>query len=68
MSISEGLYKHYKGNVYKVLGLARHSETQEDLVLYKTTMATSLVWARPLKMFEELVETPEGKVPRFKRL
>jgi len=69
--IVPGIYKHFKGNRYRVLGLAQNSETGETLVIYQRQLHTAdegeiKTWARPLKMFEELVTVEEGKqVPRF---
>ncbi len=65
-----GVYKHYKGHTVKVLGVAKHSETLEDLVVYDHmgTNELSDLWVRPLAMFLEDVEWPEGsgtRVPRF---
>ena len=63
-----GIYKHYKtGNLYKVIGIGKHSETLEDLVFYEALYDNpkSKLWARPVKMFSEEVDTPEGKKPRF---
>lgn len=68
MSITPGLYQHYKGPRYRVIGVARHSETEEELVVYRTCYGDESLWIRPLAMFTELVETPEGKVPRFRYL
>ncbi len=61
-----GKYKHYKGHEYEVIGLARHSETLEDMVVYKALYGEGETWVRPLKMFEEVVERDGLKVPRFK--
>jgi hypothetical protein len=61
-----GLYEHFKGNHYKVLGIARHSETLEELVVYQAQYGESRLWVRPLKNFEELVEIGGHKVPRFR--
>lgn len=64
--IEPGKYKHYKGNFYKVIGVAKHSETMEDMVYYQCLYGDYGFWVRPLKMFEETV-TVDGKlVPRFK--
>lgn len=62
-----GKYRHYKGKEYEVLGVAKHSETLEDLVVYKALYdnETSSLWVRPLKMFLEEVEVEGEKVPRF---
>ncbi len=49
------IYRHYKGNLYKVIGFAKHSETLEDLVIYKS-VETEQTWARPQKMWNEVVD------------
>lgn len=67
-SIKLGIYEHYKKNKYKVLGVVVHSETLEELVLYKALYGERLTWVRPLKMFLEKVEIEGNKVPRFKFL
>lgn len=74
--IKLGKYKHYKGKEYEVIGVAKHSETLEDLVVYKALYGNHDLWVRPLKMFLEDVKVdgnpvkPNGhgarKVPRFK--
>lgn len=65
-----GIYEHYKGNRYKVLGVAKHSETHEDLVMYEALYENELskLWVRPLTMFLEDVEIEGKKVQRFKFL
>ena len=65
-----GVYKHYKGNKYLVIGLAKHSETNEDLVVYIPIYESDLsrIWVRPLEMFLEDVEIEGKKVPRFEYL
>ncbi|EGG29325.1 protein of unknown function DUF1653 [Aequoribacter fuscus] len=68
MSIPLGYYEHYKGPRYHVIGVARHSETEEEFVVYRTCYGDESLWVRPLSMFSELVETPEGKIPRFRFL
>lgn len=60
-----GKYKHYKGNEYEVLGVARHSETMEELVVYKALYGDGEMWVRPLGMFNEEVEVEGKMVPRF---
>ena len=62
--IKPGKYEHFKGGQYEVLGVAKHSETLDDLVIYKNSEGN--LWARPLKMFSEEVEFKGKKVPRFK--
>ena len=63
-----GRYRHYKGGEYLVLGVAKHSETLEDLVVYEALYDNdvSKLWARPLAMFTGEVEIDGQKVPRFK--
>lgn len=66
MTLQTGLYKHYKGSEYRVLHLARHSETEEWLVVYQQCYGDKAVWVRPLSMFTEQVIIASGnKVPRF---
>jgi hypothetical protein len=60
-----GLYRHYKGNLYEVLGVATHSESGERLVVYRPCYAERGLWVRPLAMFLEQVSTAEGPVARF---
>lgn len=72
-SIEPGLYRHYKGGLYKVFGIARHSETLELLVMYEALYKNDLgqLWVRPLSMFLENVQ-PGGPssppMPRFTRI
>lgn len=63
-----GLYQHYKGNEYTVLGLVRHSETQEELVLYRQEYGDRSLWVRPREMFLETVNVDSQEVPRFRRM
>ncbi len=63
--IEPGIYKHYKGNEYQVLGVAKHSETLEELAVYKALYGSGEMWVRPLAMFEEQVEWNGKRVPRF---
>jgi hypothetical protein len=65
MSLQAGLYRHYKGADYKVLGTVRHSETEETLVLYQALYGEFGLWVRPLAMFAESVEVDGEQVPRF---
>lgn len=60
-----GLYQHYNGKYYHVIGVGRHSETLEEMVVYRGLYADFGLWVRPKAMFEETV-THEGKErPRF---
>lgn len=68
--IKLGKYKHYKGKDYEVVGVARHSETLEELVVYKALYSTpnfgeNPLWIRPKKMFLEKVEVDGKVIPRF---
>ena len=63
--IKLGKYKHYKGKEYEVLGTAKHSETMEDLVVYKALYDNNELWVRPIEMFLEEVEIDGKKTPRF---
>lgn len=60
-----GLYRHYKGNNYEVIGVARHSEDETELVVYRPTYGARGLWVRPLDMFTETVEVDGKNVPRF---
>ncbi len=66
--IKLGKYKHYKGDEYEVIGLAHHSETLEDLVVYRALYGDYDLWVRPLAMFLENVEINGVIMPRFKYL
>ncbi len=68
--IKPGKYKHYKGKEYEVVGIARHSETLEELVVYKALYQKEgeNIWVRPLQMFLEEVEIEGKKMPRFEFL
>ena len=66
-----GKYKHYKGKLYEVIGLARHRETLEELVIYKALydseeFGKNSLWARPKNMFLETVNIEGKEIPRFK--
>ncbi|MFO1718828.1 DUF1653 domain-containing protein [Pseudomonas aeruginosa] len=65
MDLQAGLYRHYKGQNYRVLGVARHSETEEALVIYQALYGEFGLWVRPLEMFTEAVEVDGEWVPRF---
>jgi hypothetical protein len=60
-----GMYRHYKGGDYEVLGVARHSETLEPLVVYRPLYNASGLWVRPHAMFFEQIEIAGKWQPRF---
>lgn len=67
-----GLYKHYKGNLYEVIGVAHHSETLEEMVVYKALYDTpdfgyGAIWVRPLAMFNETIVVDGIAVKRFEK-
>lgn len=64
--IENGLYEHFKGKRYQVLGTCRHSETCEVLVLYKALYGDYDLWVRPLDMFNETVIHNNQSIPRFR--
>lgn len=68
MKINIGLYRHYKGNFYRVIGLARHTETLDILVVYQGLYGDYDLFVRPYQMFIESVEHEGNIVPRFKFL
>tara|TARA_R100000789_G_scaffold93703_3_gene93040 strand:+ start:71 stop:334 length:264 start_codon:yes stop_codon:yes gene_type:complete len=64
--LKTGRYRHYKGKDYIVIGLARHSETEEELVVYRTDYGDRSLWVRPKTMFQDMVECDGEQIPRFK--
>ena len=64
--IRSGRYRHYKGQDYEVIGVARHSETEEPLVVYRTLYGEYDLWVRPLTMFTETLDFDGEKTPRFR--
>jgi hypothetical protein len=67
----KGIYEHYKGKRYEVIGEARHSETKEELVVYKLLYPTEdgdMLWVRPKKMFLEDVDVDGRMFPRFQKV
>lgn len=63
--IKIGKYRHFKGNEYEVIGIAKHSETQEPLVIYRALYGEGQLWARPASMWNETVERDGKTYPRF---
>jgi hypothetical protein len=68
MKITAGKYRHYKGGEYEVFFVARHSETEEEMVVYRTLYGDFSYWVRPLEMFLENVEIDGVEQPRFMRI
>ena len=62
------IYKHYKGNLYKVLCIANNSETLEKMVVYQALYGNGEIWTRPLSMWGEIVEAGGKQVPRFEEI
>lgn len=60
-----GRYRHFKGGQYEVLDVARHSETDEVLVVYRSVDDPGTIWVRPVEMFSSAVQCPDGPHPRF---
>ena len=65
MAIKKGVYKHHKGNLYEVIDVARHSETEEEHVVYRTLYGDHSLWIRPLSMFDEDIERDGKTIKRF---
>lgn len=59
------IYKHFKGGYYLVCEIARHTETDEEMVIYISLNDSGVVWARPLELWEAPVYTEDGEIPRF---
>ncbi len=68
MEITAGKYRHYKGGEYEVFFVARHSETEEEVVVYRTLYGDFSYWVRPLAMFLENVEIDGILQPRFEKI
>jgi hypothetical protein len=66
--IKPGRYRHYKGQDYEVIGVARHSENEEEYVVYRQLYGAGELWIRPMGMFLESVSVEGATVPRFRRL
>ena len=67
MSIENGIYKHFKGNLYEVIDCAKHSETEEIHVVYRPLEGDGSLWIRPLAMFDETIERDGKTLKRFKK-
>lgn len=64
--MQRGIYQHYKGKLYQVLGTARHSETEEEMVVYQCLYGDFTFWVRPKSMFNETVSIKGEQQARFK--
>lgn len=64
-SIPMGRYRHYKGNYYELIGIARHSETDEKLAVYRPQYGDFGLWVRPLSMFLEKIQRDGQTLQRF---
>lgn len=65
MDIKLGKYKHFKGNEYRVIAIAKHSETLEPMVVYQALYGERGIWVRPAAMWNEIVEKDGYTGPRF---
>ena len=65
MEIKPGKYRHFNGNCYEVIGIAHHSETMEDLVVYRALYGEQGLWVRPAAMWTETVDRDGYHGPRF---
>ena len=69
MAIHSGeRYRHFKGNEYEIVAVGRHSETEEELVVYRALYGERAVWIRPLHMFTDTVERDGKTMPRFQKI
>lgn len=67
-NVKLGKYRHFKGSEYEVVGIAKNSETLEDMVIYKELYGQGCLWVRPVSMFVDFKEAEGKTVPRFKFL
>lgn len=69
VTIEPGVYEHYKGNRYEVIGVGRDTETEEDVVIYRPLYESDVAyWVRPYAMFISTIMVDEQTVPRFKKV
>jgi hypothetical protein len=67
-TVRPGRYRHFKGGEYEVIGIARDSETEQEMVVYRALYGDRGLWVRPLRMFTEIVERDGQRVRRFELL
>ena len=65
MDVKPGIYRHFKGNRYEVIGMANHSETMEPMVVYRALYGEGGLWVRPAAMWNKIVDKPNYHGPRF---
>ena len=65
MELKSGKYRHFKGNYYELIGIAKHSETLEPMVVYQALYGEGGLWVRPASMWNEIVERDGKSFPRF---
>lgn len=65
MELKKGIYRHFKGNEYELIGTAKHSETLEDVVVYRALYGERVVWVRPVVLFTGEIERDGYRGPRF---
>ena len=65
MELKPGRYRHFKGKEYELIGMARHSETMEEMVVYRALYGEGGLWVRPAAMWNEIVERDGKRFPRF---
>ena len=68
INIPKGIYKHFKGHIYKVIGIAKHSETLEEQVVYVSISDDTDIWVRPAAMFLDVIERDGKRFQRFEFL
>lgn len=66
MELKPGIYRHFKGNLYQLIGVARHSETLEPMVVYRALYGEQGLWVRPAAMWDEIVDKDGYHGPRFR--
>ncbi len=67
-AIPPGRYRHFKGNLYEVIGIAKHSETEEPMVVYKALYGDGGLWIRPVDMWNQMISRDGKTVRRFERI
>lgn len=68
MDIKPGKYRHFKGNMYEVIGVAKHSESLEEMVVYRALYGSGDLWVRPVSMWNETVERDGKTYRRFTKI